>query len=1510
MEIFGHSNINRSNRREQPLLREFATGPEVVPKDLIFRLSLVAAFLAMNTMISPLFILISFFVPPKAFKVLKLILIVQTISIALCFYGFHKETKAMIDLARISPSCLWFLFPCMVFVFPENMEVRSFSNRMNVFLGLGLEGLMIFVLYFQGGYLLSGNRYYSGLVSIYSLSIILSSFYNKLSYVVPFAILCGFSGLKAFRDFFLSAEVDQIDLVLWFLILPLFFLSTIKAEYFNGNPEFSQIYTLLVKNSLLMIFPVCFGVDIVLIVISGLLFLSQFFSAEFIRILSACLLSVFVSLPLIVGAKLNNLPLGVLQFIYMLLCAERFSPPVDQPRWGFVALVLPLLAFVFSIASADICVFASFATLAISSIFDADFFGKRSRFFIALYGLIGLLNVVYLFSSGVEAVPFGYVFVLVAAAILPLCASSWRFELMKMSDKCSWNLVLVCLCYFFSFNAWLLCGYVLCSNSIRKRGLKLFLTIYLLVQIFSSIHPVTSLSVDQLRWLGIENFDVSSFSLAFLLLFILSFAPDFLSGFPSCLYIFFSMVSCLGSIWLNQDSMDLALCLLLICQASIYMLRTGKLVRALKEATLCFAKTFVFFVILLQSPYFDNFIPEGHTLNPRVVRTFVLLCIFIEYLPVHREMVNSERAMMIRDRWESSYLSLCAVDSRRFQSANDTLLSRLERICNNLDESKTQSLCEGFTEFELEELSLEAGESLTSVKEAISYISRERSLICVDGLLDRSEIITYFYISYLEEIKKLSSDKAESLKGMLIVKDPLFTSWQVSSGISIISTSELFQHLDLHKRQAEASFSYSRVKSMLVEYIDPIVFEDTSATIVCHDLVFRLLVTNSKFLVVVTAIINFVFCNSVGAGIPIFASLLLYLPVPPDCPSFWWNIFTAYQFAVFGGKLCYLCPQLSLFLPSSPRCGFSPESCRSVVVDMLLLLALSLRRLAEALGGRSTSDAFQSHERPTRDFYVWRLCLSFCILLLILVGWEYFSNLDVSVLGLGSSINNNHFSAWHVLAVIAVILSMVMDRCLYAMSREAVSLPEKAVISSRSLYLVAIQAFILHYPLIFLDGRNCGLSTSLMLLYLPCSVYLFLSSWQQCFDIRPIRPGLWWVAHAPTSWLMYYTYRIYRALPFVDDLRQLCDWTSTRNTCLSMLMWFKVEDCQQNLYLVLQDFLDRKDLPLEKQRRTRLGWTAIMGLVLLLVAPLLFFSELNVLRENNGVNKATLRTWIAVNGRKFPDIYYSDLLSMSNLAWQDVEGVSVPPGIERGGVDLQNLSFSASSDGLWEIPPPLRLELLSLLGRENPILTAGVEWNLVHRLSGMSSGSQTRNVSLSREAASQFSMALNSSNFTFFIEVPALWPSFISSGVSQETFFSRKANFSDLRLSINSAFGSTWWQISYSHLSLICASERAVPLGKSKATQGSQWSVIGLYFGVVLTVGRFLRLAVEGSSKRMIYEEIPEAQRLLDVCSGIAISRRKGDLALERKLYYQLTVLYRRPEVLFEIVGGTSSAPS
>lgn len=77
-------------------------------------------------------------------------------------------------------------------------------------------------------------------------------------------------------------------------------------------------------------------------------------------------------------------------------------------------------------------------------------------------------------------------------------------------------------------------------------------------------------------------------------------------------------------------------------------------------------------------------------------------------------------------------------------------------------------------------------------------------------------------------------------------------------------------------------------------------------------------------------------------------------------------------------------------------------------------------------------------------------------------------------------------------------------------------------------------------------------------------------------------------------------------------------------------------------------------------------------------------------------------------------------------------------------------------------------------------------------------------------------------------------------------------------------------------------------------------SIMGLYASVVLVIGKFVREFFSGISHSIMFEELPNVDRILKLCTDIFLVRETGELELEEDLYAKLIFLYRSPETMIK----------
>lgn len=83
------------------------------------------------------------------------------------------------------------------------------------------------------------------------------------------------------------------------------------------------------------------------------------------------------------------------------------------------------------------------------------------------------------------------------------------------------------------------------------------------------------------------------------------------------------------------------------------------------------------------------------------------------------------------------------------------------------------------------------------------------------------------------------------------------------------------------------------------------------------------------------------------------------------------------------------------------------------------------------------------------------------------------------------------------------------------------------------------------------------------------------------------------------------------------------------------------------------------------------------------------------------------------------------------------------------------------------------------------------------------------------------------------------------------------------------------------------------------------YSIVSFYVAFVLVVGNAIRGAISGEETKIILTEMPEPDKLINLCEGIKISRYQHLLAREEVLYYVLIDFMRSPEILKKLTKSS-----
>jgi hypothetical protein len=202
-------------------------------------------------------------------------------------------------------------------------------------------------------------------------------------------------------------------------------------------------------------------------------------------------------------------------------------------------------------------------------------------------------------------------------------------------------------------------------------------------------------------------------------------------------------------------------------------------------------------------------------------------------------------------------------------------------------------------------------------------------------------------------------------------------------------------------------------------------------------------------------------------------------------------------------------------------------------------------------------------------------------------------------------------------------------------------------------YTLLIFAHILIFFVIPLSTRISFFNnTSLIVLYLICCVYFYLSSKQIKYGFPLATKGQYFADSTQLSNRILF--KVYRNVPFLYELRAILDWTITK-TSLDLFQFFKMECAYANLYEV------KCDMDMRKMRRNgedrwwfeKVSWglCSFLFLMFILILPMILFSSFNPNLVENKVLGGNFKITLELKSPEYPFVttYNLNLFDVSTL---------------------------------------------------------------------------------------------------------------------------------------------------------------------------------------------------------------------------------------------------------------------
>lgn len=116
-----------------------------------------------------------------------------------------------------------------------------------------------------------------------------------------------------------------------------------------------------------------------------------------------------------------------------------------------------------------------------------------------------------------------------------------------------------------------------------------------------------------------------------------------------------------------------------------------------------------------------------------------------------------------------------------------------------------------------------------------------------------------------------------------------------------------------------------------------------------------------------------------------------------------------------------------------------------------------------------------------------------------------------------------------------------------------------------------------------------------------------------------------------------------------------------------------------------------------------------------------------------------------------------------------------------------------------------------------------------------------------------------------------------------------------------------YWEVGFKKIDGSLRGMNIVTISENYSPVAFGFSVITFYVSVVYLLGRIIRATLGGGgSQGVMLTDMPNPEPLINLCSGVYLSRMTGDLLREEELYYELIDILRSPEVTKMLTGRSS----
>uniref|UniRef100_G3R3J5 Piezo type mechanosensitive ion channel component 2 n=1 Tax=Gorilla gorilla gorilla TaxID=9595 RepID=G3R3J5_GORGO len=524
-----------------------------------------------------------------------------------------------------------------------------------------------------------------------------------------------------------------------------------------------------------------------------------------------------------------------------------------------------------------------------------------------------------------------------------------------------------------------------------------------------------------------------------------------------------------------------------------------------------------------------------------------------------------------------------------------------------------------------------------------------------------------------------------------------------------------------------------------------------------------------------------------------------------------------------------------------------------------------------------------------------------------------------------SSLSEDQVPGPFLVMVLIQFGTMVVDRALYL---------RKTVLGKVIFQVILV--FGIHFWMFFIlpgvTERKFSQNLVAQLWYFVKCVYFGLSAYQiRCgYPTRVLGNFL----TKSYNYVNLFLFQGFRLVPFLTELRAVMDWVWT-DTTLSLSSWICVEDIYAHIFILKCWRESEKRYPQPRGQKKKkvvkygMGGMIIVLLICIVWFPLLFMS---LIKSVAGVINQPLDVSVTITLGGYQPIFtmsaqQSQLKVMDQQSFnkfiqafsRDTGAMQFLENYEKEDITVAELE--GNSNSLWTISPPSKQKMIHELLDPNSSFSVVFSWSIQRNLSlGAKSEIATDKLSFPLKNITRKNIAkMIAGNSTESSKTPVtiekIYPYYVKAPSDSNSKPIKQLlsenNFLDITIILSrdntTKYNSEWWVLNLTGNRIYNPNSQALELVvfNDKVSPPSLgflagYGIMGLYASVVLVIGKFVREFFSGISHSIMFEELPNVDRILKLCTDIFLVRETGELELEEDLYAKLIFLYRSPETMIK----------